>query len=163
MLFRSSRGPRQPRGGVAAVEFALVAPLLVMFVLGLWEFGRMVQVMQILTNAAREAAREAASASETLPDIKANAKTYIQNADLGITNFTGYDVQYRNVTNPGNTDPTTAAQLDRFSVTVTLPFDNVRWLALGYFVGSGAQLSATVDWCSMRDIPVQVNSSIPVE
>jgi Flp pilus assembly protein TadG len=148
---------------VAAVEFALVAPLFVMMIMGLWEYGRMVQVMQVLINGAREGGRQAATSSATLTDIKANVKTYIQNAEPSITDTTGYDLTYTNITTPTSTDPSTANQLDRFTITVTLPFNNVRWLALSYFVPSGTTLTASVDWYSMRDIPVQVNTSIPVE
>ncbi len=163
-LFRPDRPARQrPRHGVAAVEFALIAPLMVMCLMGLWEFGRMVQVMQVLFNAAREGARQAATSSDTLASIKANVQTYIQNAEPSITNVTGYNMTYTNVTNPSNTDPSTANQLDRFSISVTLPFNNVRWLTLSYFVPSGTTLTATVDWYSMRDVPVQVNTTVPVE
>lgn len=47
------------RKGVAAVEFALVAPVFFLLVLGLVEMGRMLMVQQSLTNAAREGCRMA--------------------------------------------------------------------------------------------------------
>lgn len=48
-----SRGDR----GAAAVEFALVLPVLILLVLGLIEFSRVFNVQISITNAAREAAR----------------------------------------------------------------------------------------------------------
>src|SRR5688500_15994169 len=45
------------RRGVAAVEFALVAIPFVLFVFGTLEFGRVIMMKHLLTNAAREGAR----------------------------------------------------------------------------------------------------------
>ena len=42
------------RRGVAAVEAALILPVALMLMLGTWEVGRMVEVSQVLNNAARE-------------------------------------------------------------------------------------------------------------
>lgn len=46
--------------GAAAVEFALVVPILLMLVLGIFEFGRAFNIQVSLSEAAREAARHAA-------------------------------------------------------------------------------------------------------
>jgi Flp pilus assembly protein TadG len=43
--------------GAAAVEFALLAPVFIMIILGIVEFGRAYNVQTSLTNAAREGAR----------------------------------------------------------------------------------------------------------
>ena len=43
--------------GVAAVEFALILPLLLALTFGLIEFGLFMYNQQVLTNAAREGAR----------------------------------------------------------------------------------------------------------
>ncbi|MCS6866643.1 MAG: pilus assembly protein [Gemmataceae bacterium] len=52
-----------PRRGVAAIELAFVTTLLVVpLLLGIWEVGRLVQVQQIVSNAAREGARLSAQA-----------------------------------------------------------------------------------------------------
>jgi Flp pilus assembly protein TadG len=50
---RDKRGER----GAAAVEFALVLPVLILLILGLLEFGRLYNVQISLANAAREGAR----------------------------------------------------------------------------------------------------------
>jgi Flp pilus assembly protein TadG len=160
----SGRGNRhQPRRGVATIEFALVAPILVLLLLGIWEIGRLVQVMEVLYNAAREGARQASTATATLTDIKANVRSYIQNAEPSISNLTGYDMTYANITRPSVTDPTGATQLDKFTITVTLPFRNVSWLATTYFIPANATLTAKVEWYSMRDLPVTITTGLPVE
>lgn len=43
--------------GAVAVEFALIAPVLIMLLLGIMEFGRAYNAQVTLTNAAREAVR----------------------------------------------------------------------------------------------------------
>ena len=53
--FRASN--RKTRRAAAVVEFAVVAPVLFLLVFGMIEFGRMVMVQQVLTNASREGAR----------------------------------------------------------------------------------------------------------
>lgn len=49
--------PRPRERGAAAVEFALVLPVLLLLVLGLLEFARIYNVQISLSNAAREGAR----------------------------------------------------------------------------------------------------------
>jgi hypothetical protein len=50
--------------GSAAVEFALVLPVLILLIFGIIDFGRMLSAKIILTDAAREGARAAALVSE---------------------------------------------------------------------------------------------------
>lgn len=50
---------RQRRRGAVTVEAALVLPICLMFLFAIFEYGRYVMFVQILTNAAREAARYA--------------------------------------------------------------------------------------------------------
>jgi len=52
-----SRSHRDRERGAAAVEFALVLPVLLLLVLGMLEFSRAYNVQISLTNAAREGAR----------------------------------------------------------------------------------------------------------
>ena len=50
---------RRKRRGAAVVEFAIVAPLFFLLIFGMIEYGRMVMVQQVITNASREGARRA--------------------------------------------------------------------------------------------------------
>lgn len=56
MRFRHRRGER----GAAAIEFALVLPVLLLLVIGLIEFSRLYNIQISLSNAAREGARSMA-------------------------------------------------------------------------------------------------------
>jgi Flp pilus assembly protein TadG len=59
MAYRLARNARQDRGA-AAVEFALLLPLLLLIVFGIIDFGRALNAQITLTQAAREGARMAA-------------------------------------------------------------------------------------------------------
>lgn len=59
------------RRGAAAVETALVLPVLIAMVLGIIEFGWMISVKNSLVHAAREGAREGALQSATVADAQA--------------------------------------------------------------------------------------------
>ena len=82
---------RQKRRAVAAVEFAFLAPLLLILLFGLWQIGRIVEVMQLMNNAAREGARLASQAqiinqvgaftqihaSSGLPNVQDTVREYL--------------------------------------------------------------------------------------
>ena len=65
--------------GQALLEFAMVLPLLLLLVLGLLEFARAWNVQQVLTDAAREAARRGVIAS-TPPADSAGVTETVQEA-----------------------------------------------------------------------------------
>lgn len=56
------RAGRQPKGGQALVEFALVLPVMLLLIVGVLEFARAWNLHQALTDATREGARRAAVA-----------------------------------------------------------------------------------------------------
>ena len=65
----SARGHRTwSRRGQAAVEFALVLPFLLIMLVGIIEFGRAWNEHQVITDAAREAARKGAIADGTVTE-----------------------------------------------------------------------------------------------
>jgi Flp pilus assembly protein TadG len=61
--------------GAVAVEFALLAPILIMLLLGIMEFGRAYNVQAALTNAAREGVRAMA-----INNTQASARAAARNA-----------------------------------------------------------------------------------
>jgi|GraSoiStandDraft_27_1057306.scaffolds.fasta_scaffold262607_2 Flp pilus assembly protein TadG len=123
---------RWQRRGAAAVEFAIVAPLLVALVLGLIEFGRVLMVGQILTNAAREGCRTAVLEGSTTTDVNTTVSNYLTGS--GISGAPAPTV---------SPDPSSAAPGSSITVTVSVPFNNVSWLPVPLFMG-GKTLSATV-------------------
>ena len=129
---RLRRGNRnqQSRRGVAAVEFAIVAPLFFLLVLGCIELGRALMVQQILTNASRTGARVAVTLSGTEASAVAAASDFAAGASVG-----GIDVTV-------TPNPTSASAGDMVSVTVTVPFADVTWIPAPWFMG-GKTLTAT--------------------
>jgi Flp pilus assembly protein TadG len=139
------------RAGGAIVELALLMPVLLILLLGCWEVGRMVQINQILNNAAREGARVASTGLNTYSDVNTVVNNYLTTA--GISNVNKLQVQVVNVTqNAGpKYDPSQAKQLDQLQVTVLLPFSNVRWNLLYLVTNANTQLTAQAIWCSNQN------------
>ena len=80
-LFRSSRGNER---GNAAIELAFLAPVLVLLLAGILEFGRVMEVWIVTTNAAREGARVAAQ-GRPLVEVQALAEAYLEASLAGRT------------------------------------------------------------------------------
>ncbi len=123
------------RRGAATVEFAVVAPLLVLLLFGMIEFGRMIMVQQVLTNASREGARLAALDGSTTEGVKDTVVNYLENAALAVD-------RDRIVIEPA---PESAAKGAPIRVTVSVPFDDVSWLSHAMYLKSvDLQASATM-------------------
>src|SRR5262245_40273727 len=124
-MIRSASTSRRKRPAVAAMEMALLAPILLTFLVGLWEVGRVVMVMNILNNSAREASRVSASgaffSSNNHNDPKNTGQTYVAwppstNADyevqkkvLGYLQASGVSISGATITisNAGSSTTTT--------------------------------------------------------
>ena len=133
-------------------------PLLLTLLLGVWDMGRLIDASQILSSAAREGARAASTGQVDVSGIQTAVLNYLTQAGLSTT---GVTVTVSNLTNTGNTDPLSATQLDQFRITVTLPSNNVRWVVMNNLAGS-ATLTTSCLWNSMRDLPLTVPTTIPV-
>jgi Flp pilus assembly protein TadG len=88
MKARRIRDTRKNEKGQSLVEFALVAPLLLLLVIGIAEFGRAWMTKSILTGAAREAVRLLAVPAPTGGPAAANARALAVLASAGITTAT---------------------------------------------------------------------------
>jgi len=78
---------RRGEEGQAIIEMALTLPLLLMIVLGVFDFGLMFQRFEVVTNAAREGARLAVLTSQySTSDARQRALDYL--ASGGITGGT---------------------------------------------------------------------------
>jgi Flp pilus assembly protein TadG len=91
---RFCRRGRDPGRGVAAVEFTLILPLFLLFVLGCIDWGYFFFVDQVVTNAAREGARAASvldtsdSDADAIDAAETAASQYLTKsglADRGVT------------------------------------------------------------------------------
>ncbi len=130
---------RNKRRGIAAVEAAVVLPILLILMLGVWEVGRMIQVDQVLTNSAREGARLAAGGyvngtPVTTAMVQRAVRDYMTASGLPAAAASGATVTLTCLASPNWTDPSAALPLDRFQVTVVIPagaaFNSLRWNVL---------------------------------
>jgi Flp pilus assembly protein TadG len=149
--------PSKRRRGTAAVEFAALAPVLALFLLGAWEVGRLVQVNQLLSNAVREGGRQASTGQKSAAQVQQVVVEYLQ--QNGLPSVTAANVTVTNVTS--GADPTASNQLDGFVITVSVPFNSVRWVVLNQ-VTTVQTVDSSAYWVSMRDIPVTVDTAIPL-
>src|SRR5262245_33589457 len=128
---RTVRAKSRPRRVPAAVEFALLSPLLLVLLLGLWEVGRMVEAQQVISNAAREGARQGSTGKKSAAQVKSDVIRYLTASGFDTT---GIVVTITNVTTgQANADPREYSHLDHFKIEVALPFKNVRWTLLNRF------------------------------
>jgi Flp pilus assembly protein TadG len=117
------------------VEFALVAPLMILFTLGLIEMGRMTMVKQVLTNISREGARLA-----TLPEAT-SAEVQTQVASL----LTGSKINGASVTlTPSSISDSPSGTM--VTVSIQVSSESVSWLNTPLFM-TGKTITATT---SMR-------------
>lgn len=117
---------RKNRRGASVVEFALVAPVFFILVFGMIEYGRMVMVQQVLTNATREGARRAVLDNADTEDVKQQVVDYLHSS--AITAAVKEDVTVL-------PDPLSGAKAgDPVTVSVTILFDRVSWLPSPMFL-----------------------------
>ena len=122
------------------MEFAVVAPLFFLLVFGMIEFGRMVMVQQVLTNASREGARLAVLDGTTSSEVATAVNNYLAsgrvsgaNVDLiAIDDQTGTEKTYEQ-----------SDYGDSIRVTVAVSFGQVSWLPASFFGNSDTNLGAT--------------------
>src|SRR4051812_6764323 len=129
-----TRSRRRP--GAAAVEFAFVAPVLLLVLVGVWETGRLIQFQQLLGNAAREGARLAAQGQTingTGAPTQINVDTGDPNVKTAILDYLrqdGFDLDPATVTvtfafTSGDTtltQPYQGAKGQQFKVTASVPY-----------------------------------------
>jgi Flp pilus assembly protein TadG len=146
-----------------------VLPLFLILISGVYEVGRMAEVQQILSNAAREGARQASTGLISNSAISPVVQTYLQTAlndgdvsgNTGIARASHAVITVSDVTNPG-TDAINAAQLDQMRITITLPFKDVRWLKMPLVTSDATLLTGQASFYSMADKPYPNNITPPV-
>ena len=136
-LEKACRPCRRNRQGAAAVEFAIVAPIFFMMIFGMIEFGRVIMVQQVLTNASREGARAAVVDGSTSAGTKTVVSNYLSSAGIS-----GATISVLN--SSGNAvEPSSVGYGETITVKVNVPFSNVSWLPKPWFLSSGTELKAS--------------------
>jgi Flp pilus assembly protein TadG len=147
MLHATHRRPQ--RRAVAAVEFAMILPVILTLLLGIWEVGRMIEIQQILYNAAREGGRQAASGELTNAQVQDAVTDSLQTSGVPVPNVV---VTVKDLDTPAN-DVSNANYLDRIQITVTIPIADVRWSLISLVTTPGQLMSSQVEWVTMVDKP----------
>lgn len=86
--------------GAALIEAAITVPIILLISVGIFEFGRAYQTMQVLTNAAREGARMAVITASTDDAVTARVRSYMKGGSLS-NHATASVTIVRNVTMTG--------------------------------------------------------------
>jgi hypothetical protein len=73
-----------------------------------------------------------------------------------------FTVTFADMTNTAITEPTGMAQLDRYEITVQVPYATIGWSTIPQITGI-TRMYATVDWVSMLDSPFQITPSLPAQ
>lgn len=168
------------RHGIAAVEAAVIAIPLMMFLVGIWEVGRMVQVKQLCVNATREGARLAALGfnvnttgafsyvytSTATPAPSDRVVRYVEDAvkdsliGAGITNVTGVTTEFEFLTGDlGRTEPYEGVKGDMFKLRTAVPYNNFAW-SKGVILNA-SDVVTEVKWMMLTDSPFELNSDTP--
>jgi Flp pilus assembly protein TadG len=108
------------RKAAAAVELALVLPLIGLIVVGMVEIGRALLAREALSNSAQRGCAVAAQAGMSNADVTA-AVTDVMAAN----NLSGFTVQIQ--VNDVDADVSLARRPDKVSVRVTVPSSRVFW------------------------------------
>ena len=96
----SRRSRRHGASGQALAEVAIALPILLLMLVGIFEFARAYQIQQVVVNAAREGARQA-----VLQGVDSDSATVIVNGYLTSGTITGATVVVTDTNVTG--DPTT--------------------------------------------------------
>lgn len=126
-LDKACRLFRLNRSGAAVVEFAIVAPLFFLLIFGMIEYGRMVMVQQVITNASREGARRAVLDGATSSGVIAAVDEFLDSAAVN-----SQAAEVRLSPDP----PENAGYGGAVTVTVSVPFNKVSWLPSPMYLGS---------------------------
>jgi Flp pilus assembly protein TadG len=113
------------RRGTSAVEFALVAPAIFFFVLGIVELGRGFMVTHLLNNAARQGCRAGVIPATSTADIKALVTSKLEAQGVRGTTTTVL------VNDNDDTDASQAKSADEITVRVSIPVGDFTWLPGG--------------------------------
>ena len=132
-LDKVCRSYRKKRSGAAAVEFAVVAPVFLLLVFGMIEYGRMVMVQQVITNASREGARVGVLDGSSNQDVLDVVNQYLNSGSISGATIT--------VT---PTNPEDAEFGDPVTVSVDIPFSQVSWLPSPMYLGGKTLTASTV-------------------
>lgn len=131
MILRARRQTCVTRRGTSAVEFALVAPLFFMMVLGIIEIGRGIMVTHLLTHAARVGCRKAITGAYTSTQVQTEVVNTL--TSLGIS---GETVTILVNDSSGTALTSSTPSGTEITVSISVPVSQVTWVPGGGFLKS---------------------------
>lgn len=120
------------RMGAAMIEFALVAPLMILFTLGIIEMGRMTMVKQVLTNISREGARMASLPEATSESVQTQVQELLVNSNIQGATIT---------LNPSSISTATSGSL--VTVSISVDAEDISWLNTPLFMAGKSVIAST--------------------
>lgn len=105
------------RRGATMVEFAVVAPVFFIMVMGIFEFGRALMVQSLLTSAAQLGARAGTLGSAQTSDVTTAVDNYLNSVSVVGAS-----------TSVSPNPPSSAYTGQNVTVTVSIPYTRVSWL-----------------------------------
>ena len=118
------------RRGTTTVEFAMVAPVLFLLVLGIFEFGRGFMVQHLLTAAARQGCRIAILPGKSTATVQSTV-----NSTLSAEGISGATMTL--LVNGASAAASGAQSNDQITVTISVPVKNIACgPASGYLSGT---------------------------
>jgi Flp pilus assembly protein TadG len=137
-------GKTSNRVGAAVVEAAIVLPLIVTLLLGAMDVGQSVYTAQVINEASRDAARQAArfdTVSES--EVTANIQDFVRESFVGMADS---ELTVNFADSSGNAvadgDLSNVESGATISVLVSLQYDSVRWIP-GFSGLGGSTISTT--------------------
>ena len=142
-MLRSSSRSRpalsRTRRAIAAVEFAVVVPFILLLATGAFEVARGIIVRQALTDAARKACRTGALPGEANSNITSDVNDILTDNSIPTS-----DATITILVNGQAVDASTAQQGDQVSVKVAVPFNKVTWTPLFFFTNTSLESETLV-------------------
>jgi len=118
------------RRGSATVEFAVIALVLAVLVMGVVELTRVIQVKSYLSDAVRSGGRQAAQPGATSAQVTSSVGAIL--ANHGLSGTTTVTV----LVNGTAANVSTAVRGDKVSLTVAIPVGNSTFISPSYFTKS---------------------------
>lgn len=134
----TARGQRQ-RSGIATVEFAIVAVVLVLLTVGIIEVARGLMVKEYLSNAARRGCRTGIMPGGASSAINTDIEEVLAQHGMKFA-----DATVTIKVNDKTADASTAAQNDKVSVKVSIPAAKVTWITPLYLAAENIQSETVV-------------------
>jgi Flp pilus assembly protein TadG len=124
--------------GTALMETALTLPLILLVSVGIFEFGRAYQMVQVLTNAAREGARVAVLPGSSAENVKSRVIAYLESGQVPNASTATVAVT------PNTTISYGSGSASGSKVTVNYPFSFMVLNPVARLVVKGATVGAPI-------------------